>query len=169
MQPWCAAMIHLHKDIENRVEESSVHKALMTYREPFLLHASAGVGTKAEFDDACEFIKDTVDEEAWCRFRDEFLDLTSFRHQTIWQPRAAMPLAGIVGVARCVGLITPMGFPHLAEGKEADRRYRPNMRWKMSGQWGHILTDVRAVPFVPCNGMLGLWNVPAAVMARVQL
>jgi hypothetical protein len=168
-QPWADAVLHLGKRIENRRPESSAHKTLLRYREPFLLHASKGVGSIRDFSDACEAIREVADEEAWMLFRDEYLGIGMHRHSAVFLPRTTMLRGGIVGVARCVGLYTPNGAPYLAEGIEADRRYRPNMRWKAPGQFGHILANVEPVPFVPCAGALGLWEVPDAVMRQVQL
>jgi hypothetical protein len=171
-QPWASAILHLGKRIENRKPESSAHRALLSYREPFLLHASKGVGSITDFSDACVAIREVADEDDWRRFRDAYLGISIHRHRPVFLPRRfahdGTPLGGIIGIARCVGLYTPNGAPYLAEGIRADRDHRPNMRWKMPGQWGHILADVRAVPFVPCNGALGLWHVPADVMAQVQ-
>jgi len=65
------------------------------------------------------------------------------------EPTLELPLpseldrGGIVGVARIVACHPP--------GKQRDP-------WHMSEQFGFVLADVAAVPFVPCRGMLGFWT-----------
>jgi hypothetical protein len=156
------------KSIENRFERSSAHRQLKSYREPFLLHASAGVGTQWEFSDACEFIRDTVtDEVAWADFRDTHLDIHLIDGEPQLLPRRSLLRGGIVGRARVVGLITPDGNPWGLEGREAVERFRPDMRWHMRGQWGHILADVEPLPFVPYKGALVLFEVPESALRAV--
>src|SRR5271167_4018591 len=144
-------MLELGKGIENRVEESSTHRALMTYRKAFLLHASAGVGSIGDFAEACDFVSDVADELAWVDFRDKYLGIRMHHGIAVFYPLHALPRHGIIGRARCVGLIEPNGQPYGAEGREAVERLKQNMRWHIRGQWGHILDDVRPLPFVECN------------------
>jgi hypothetical protein len=167
-QPWWYAITHLGKRIENRYETSSAHRALMTYREPFLLHASAGVGAQDDFDWACIAIENAIGVERFQTFRAEMLDVKYRGDCDAVFVNSALPLGGIVGRARCVGLITPEGKPFGFEGVDAVARLNPDMRWHIPGQWGHILDDVVTLPFVPCKGALGLWTVPAGVLSRVS-
>jgi hypothetical protein len=41
-------------------------------------------------------------------------------------------------------------------------------RWAIQGQYGFGLADVSALPFVPCAGALGWWNVPPAVLDQLR-
>lgn len=170
MQPWWLAIIHLGKRIENRVEASSSHKALRTYRSPFLLHASARVGTRQDFDDAVSSIGNIIGNARFEEFRAAYLDVKYYGDCDSWYiPNEAVPLGCIVGRARCVGLITPDGDPFDLEARAAIERLKPDMRWHIPGQWGHILDDVVPAPIhVPCKGALGLWEVPAAVIDQLK-
>lgn len=163
LQPWWFAITHLGKRIENRVEQSPAHKQMRTYREPILLHASAGIGNRAAFSDACESVRRIVYQGSWNDFHHQYLDIGA---DGIWSPRSHLPRGGIVGRARVVGLITPHGDPWKFEGIEAVKKYRPDMRWHIPGQWGHILADVEPLPFVACKGALGLWNCDYEALTR---
>lgn len=168
LQPWWFAIMHLGKRIENRIDKSSAHRQMKTYREPLLLHASAGIGHLGEFSGACDSIRDVIDELTWARFRDEHLEM---RKDGAWTPRRSLPRGGIVGRCRVVGLITPHGDPWKFEGIDAVKKYQPDMRWHIPGQWGHILADVQPLPFVACKGALGLWECayePHEVSAAVE-
>lgn len=167
-QPWWTSLLY-GKGIENRFEVSPAHKQLKAYREPFLLHASKGVGTQQEFDDACLFIRERMSESTWQVFRDSFLWFSAgegLRNGRRFRPGAALLRGGIIGRARVVGLITPDGQPYGDEGREAMARVNPDLRWHMRGQWGHILTDIEPLPFVPCKGALWLFDAPAGVGGR---
>ena len=158
-QPWWSSLLY-GKSIENRLEVSPAHRQLKVYREPFLLHASAGVGSRKEFSAACVFIRERMGDR-WHAFRDTFLELHEVGEvQVQFRPRATLPRGGIIGRARVVGLITPDGEPYGAEGRDAVDRYRPDLRWHMRGQWGHVLTDVEPLPFAPCKGALWLFDLP---------
>jgi hypothetical protein len=157
-QPWWSALLH-GKPIENRVAAAPAHQQLRAYREPFLLHASAGVGSLKDFAFACGFIRERLSDSAWQAFRDSLL----VHGPDGFRPGPALLLGGVIGRARVVGLITPDGEPHGDEGRDAVARYRPDMRWHMRGQWGHILTDVEPLPFVPCKGALWLFDLPVNV------
>lgn len=69
-------------------------------------------------------------------------------------PPAELERGGIVGVAR---FGRPTWNDDATDGN----------RWRMAGQFGYPLTEVRAVPFVPCAGALGFWRVPVAVLERL--
>lgn len=167
LQPWwwwiTDAPEAVAKRIENRVQASSAHAALRRYREPFLLHASAGIGKRGEFDVYCNSIGLTLQRlkvgsqaasMAWAAFR---AYVTRDEHG-LFVPMPALERGGIVGRARCVGLITPAGDPYDLEAREAIERYQVDLAWHIPGQWGHILADVEKLPFRPCKGALGLWE-----------
>lgn len=37
-----------------------------------------------------------------------------------------------------------------------------------TGPWGHVYQNVRKIEPVPCSGALGLWELPADVLAQVE-
>lgn len=63
----------------------------------------------------------------------------------------AMPQAsellrgGIIGIAKLTGLLLPVA--------------EPSVPWHMPNQFGFVLEDVRPLPFKPCRGMLGFFEV----------
>jgi len=74
---------------------------------------------------------------------------------------------GIVARTRTIGLITPDGDPADLETRALLDAGHVDMRWHIRGQFGHVLADVERLPFVQCDGALGLWTVPEHVMAQV--
>jgi hypothetical protein len=66
---------------------------------------------------------------------------------------AKAPRGGIVGVATISDCIP------------ASRRASP---WHAEGAFGFQITDARPLPFVPCKGMLGFFDVPAEVAAQLR-
>lgn len=154
MQPWWDAILFMGKRIENRREESSAHRQMKSYREPLLLHASAGIGSFVAFTDALSSIGALISDEQWGRLT----SLLVSRKDRQWAPGPNMLRGGIVGRCRVVGLITPHGDPWKNEGIDAIAKYKPDMRWHIPGQWGHILADVEELPFRACKGALGLWE-----------
>ncbi len=158
LEPWWTAILKWGKRIENRVGASSAHKQLVRYRAPFLLHVSAGIGALGEFDAACSSIRKIIDDSDWMAFRREHIETRMRQHTLFYVPKASLPRGGIVGRARVVGLIRPDGRPLDGEAERAIARLKPDMRWHIPGQWGHILDEVEPLPFVPCKGALGLWE-----------
>lgn len=59
---------------------------------------------------------------------------------------------GIVGALRMVDCVRPSAA---------------SSPWHMEGQHGFLLADARPLPFVPMNGRLGFFDVPADVVAQV--
>lgn len=59
---------------------------------------------------------------------------------------------GIVGAVRMVDCVAPNAR---------------TSRWHMDGQHGFLLRDAQPLPFVPMNGRLGFFDVPADVVAQV--
>jgi ASCH domain len=134
-QPWWWAILHAGKRIENRVWNTS-------YRGPILLHAAKGC-TVDEYEDACIWMENAG----------------VIAHISKVPPLKDMQRGGIVGRARIVNVCLPRnpsdemgfddGYPGLVDG-----------RWHMRDQYGFILADVEALPFVPYKGALGLFDVP---------
>lgn len=67
-------------------------------------------------------------------------------------PFHELKLGGIVGLANLVHVFEP------------DENRRP---WSADGQYGFVLEDVSATPFIPCRGMLNFWEVPVEVLAAL--
>lgn len=143
-QPWWWAILHAGKRIENR--KWNTH-----YRGPILLHAAKGC-TDQEMREALEWMTDVgvVPRSVWAE-----------------GPILDMPRGGIVGRARIVDVIPPWRAPLLEvatstaiEKMYADRYPGVDPRWHMHEQYGFVLADVEPLPFVPCRGALGLFDLP---------
>lgn len=158
MQPWAYAVTNLGKTIENRTWFTD-------YRGEFWIHASMNV-TGRYYREACEKILEVSGK--------------TVPHQK------ALKYGGIVGRARIVDCILPGGFKSFATGlgdtskmRDARKLYlagRPPFDelhplsphpWHFPDQYGYVLEDVKAVPFVPCLGRQQWWDVPAEVLARL--
>lgn len=149
-QPWCYLMLDLPpehlKTIENRIWGS-------TFRGDCWVHASKGM-TKNVFYDACEFALGAG------------------------VPRDLLPgfdqvkRGGIVGRWTIVDAMLPHGLVRSFD--EASRKYvlnphpRQGDRWHMPDQHGFIIENARPVPFVKCDGALGIWAVPEPVLAELR-
>lgn len=148
-QPWWWAILHGGKRIENRRWNT-------TYRGPIYLHAAKGC-TDDEYEGAREWM--------WMQFGSEF----NGRIPEL----AEMQRGGIVGRARIVGVVPPHDAGarcHLPLGEGVTTRLATDLdyRWHMHDQFGFVLTDVEPLPFVPCKGSLGLFELPSDVV-RVAL
>lgn len=66
-------------------------------------------------------------------------------------PARESMIGGIVGVATITGCVD-----------------RSDSKWFM-GPYGFTLTDAKPLPFVPCKGMLGFFNVPSDVAEKLRL
>lgn len=150
-QPWAHAIVHLGKRIENRVWQTD-------FRGRFLVHAGKSPGrTLGEFSDNCEALRDILDDEiAWGAFRDAHLGIRSFRGEALFIPRESLPLGGIVGAATLAWIAEPT-----SDAGE-------HRRWHAPDQFGFVLEDVRAVPFVRYVGALGLFRVADDVAAKLR-
>lgn len=140
-QPWWWAILHAGKRVENRVWNTS-------YRGTVLLHAAKGC-TVDEYEDACIWMENAG-----------VID-----HISKVPPLKELQRGGIVGRARIVDVILPavgrFGTCNCALHPEVDGR------WHMHDQYGFVLEDVEPLPFMPCKGSLGLFNVyePVGVAA----
>ena len=88
--------------------------------------------------------------------REEFFDVLHFVRRVCGEEayrdfpiRPVVQLGGIVGRARIVDCVTSHESP-----------------W-FFGPYGFVLEDVEPLPFVPCSGALGLWNVPPRVLEQL--
>jgi hypothetical protein len=129
-QPWAWVVIHGGKIIENRVWGTSV-------RDRFLIHASKGM-TREEYEDArafCETVWDELGEDP---------------NQLPAHDSTLLVRGGVCGVASIVDVVQPhTSRPSLGK-KNA---------WHMPEQYGFVLENVRALPFVPVSGNRLWFNV----------
>jgi hypothetical protein len=137
-QPWWWLLLH-GKHIENR-------RWSTTYRGPILLHAARGC-TVDEYEEAFDFV---------------YMTFGRARARQI-PPLQDMPRGGIVGRARIVDVIPPGGLPPASRPREWSDL---DMRWHMPEQYGFVLRDIEPLPFVPCRGALGLFDIDLAATAR---
>jgi ASCH domain len=153
-QPWAWAILHAGKRIENRRWNTK-------YRGPVLLHAAKG-GDEAEFRDAFCWMVDAG-----------VLPISSVPSRSM--ALGLMPRGGIVGRARIVDVIRPW-CPELRVGGEPPgappfrstlAKFYPagvDHRWHIPDQFGFVLSEVEPLPFVPLNGMFGLFDVDESLI-----
>jgi hypothetical protein len=129
-QPWLWAVLELGKTIENR--RWNTH-----YRGPILLHAAKGC-TQTELVGALVWMAENADPDT----------------MGVFPGLGAIERGGICGYAEIVDVVPPGGLPFgvLATKDE--------LRWHMPEQWGFVLRDVMRLPFTPCRGALGFFEVP---------
>ena len=145
-QPWAYVVVHLGKDIENRLWNTSM-------RGDFLIHASKSM-TKDEYYGCLEFCRRVMGPSVLSRF----------------PLLKALPRGGIVGAAKLVDVIDPcadcvcdrdLGLVVTPCGRDHG--------WHMPWQYGFKLQNIRASPvFVPCNGKLGFFQAAVEVVERLQ-
>lgn len=111
-QPWAWLIVNGHKDIENRTWGTS-------YQGQLFIHASSKM-TRFEYEEARKFAAE---------------------NEVQIPDRSALPLGGIVGVARLINVCTISSSP-----------------W-FFGPYGWCLSRARPVEFVACSGRLGLFDV----------
>lgn len=137
-QPWAHAIVHLGKRCENRTWSTR-------YRGPVLLHAAKGM-TREEYEHVAFFAE---------------------YHYPALAPKGAPDIAlpafealhrgGIVGRAVIIDCIRSPGALPFGKSREwGDMHIKP---W-WQGPVGFILDEVEPLPFVPCKGALGLFEVP---------
>jgi hypothetical protein len=132
-QPWCFAITHLGKDIENRTW--STH-----YRGPLLLHAAKRQPTKAECESFCQLAEDIVGREVLTNqlaravgpdFRGSFFDALR-----------ALPRGGIVAQVEVVDVVS-----------------NSSSAWAFDGQFHWQLEHARALAFKAVTGQRGFFDV----------
>lgn len=136
-QPWAHSIVHLGKCIENR--SRTTH-----YRGEILIHASASRKV-AKWVWALNFIH--------IRFGDQLADRL---------PKLeALEVGGVIGRARIVDVIPPTATQDYRTWLEGHNwRVPPTIdtRWHETDCYGWVLADVEPLPFMPCKGLLNLWN-----------
>lgn len=144
-QPWLWAILDIPEDacpkrVENR-KGTAFH-----YRGPVLLHASAG-GTRSEFADAVRAI-DAARADHGAAGRVHPVPLSP-RFPLGFDP-SALPRSCFLGIARIVDVV--MHPPAFVRGALTSG-------YRIAGQLGLKLADVRKLPPVVAPGSLGLYNV----------
>jgi hypothetical protein len=134
-QPWLWAVLELGKTIENR--RWNTH-----YRGPILLHAAKGCTVK-ECIQAMDWIRAATSPslDAWGK----------------WPGLESVERGGICGYAEIVDVLRPD-----MEGLGESLVNWSQVRWWMPEQFGFVLRNVRRLPFAPCRGALGLFEIPDA-------
>lgn len=152
-QPWCWAILHAGKRVENRDWRNGC-----AYRGPVLLHASAGVGSIDDFNASCESLAEILPAPLLERFAAECVDRDSDEWGR-WRPGPKLLRGGIVGCARIAGVVAERreraGAPYNASGRVPAGQH---VWW--TGGFALVLEDVQALPFLRCKGALGLFEVP---------
>jgi hypothetical protein len=146
---FCWSIIHGQKRIENRARKDGRMPAMCNPRGPLLLHASASVGTREQFDEDIRYIAERANGD---RSVVDIAVSVMKRGRRLWEPRPELLRGGIVGKCEVTAAIGPKGDVSFLRPGLID------MRWHLPGHWGLILADVEAVPFVACKGKLGLWE-----------
>jgi len=140
-QPWLWAVLELGKTIENRRWNSH-------YRGPILLHASMG----STLDECLEAL-------AWMQSR----HLIESRDPR-WPGLKNVERGGICGYAELVDVVAPGPTTATVPREMIDEL----SRWHMPQQYGFVLRKVRRIPFAPCRGALGLFEVAPDVERAVR-
>jgi hypothetical protein len=150
--PWSWWTLH-GKRLENRDRSDGRMPDICRHRGPLLLHASKW--WKAD-DVADDF------ELALANYRAAGGDRSALPRVSLNDLRAAT--GGIYAVTTAIAHLDPRRRCWLdAEGREEDPEIAadPGVRsWHFAGSWGLVFDEVRAVPFSPWAGALGLFEVP---------
>lgn len=144
-QPWAWAIVSSTKRVENRTWACK-------YRGPVLIHAAKSM-TKDEYDDFRSF----YDNEASVIGPPYPPDCPSY---------AEIQRGGIVGSAEIVDCV------HEDDGRKAVRLGKPvpsglDKPW-FFGPFGIVLANVKALPFIPCKGALGLFDVQDDILTKAD-
>lgn len=73
----------------------------------------------------------------------------------LWPGYETIERGGIVGIARVVDV-------------RLNRAEHAKSPWEVPDQFSFVLADAKPLPFVPCSGLLGFWNVPPELLARIE-
>ena len=168
-QPWAWAILHAGKRIENRDWRGC------SYRGPVLIHAAKTMVLR-DFDEAVESILDASSLND-----DEIAQLAFTRNaETVrWRPAPGLHIGGIVGRATIVDVYdqrNAAGHRMKADVCAGCGFRRPTVQelmagaplpfecqepdpWAARGCIGLVLADVEPLPFRPCPGALGFFDV----------
>lgn len=151
-QPWAFAVCHLGKRIENRERWAGCY-----FRGPLLIHASKGVGTRSEFDDAVGTILEICKPSSEEGFAAPFAHPRTGRGSHVWEPSPHLKRGGIVGYAWLDGTIA--NEEHWKNFAAENPDHAEQRRWWFGG-FALVLRDVQPIDFIPWKGSLGLFDVP---------
>lgn len=144
-RPWCWAICHAGKDIENRTWRPP---SWMAYGGLVAIHSGQ------RWDGAAE---------QW--LRDEHYARVGVEPMLVPPTRQEWPGGRIVAIARCTGFVTAGTFGGELNSAEA---YVALHSFWFDGPFGWVLRDARVLAKpVPCNGAQGLWSIPEDVRARL--
>ena len=141
-QPWAYAVIHFGKRLENRAWKPS--NPNRKFRGTCLLHASLSC-TKEDMEH--------YEHVMWIGGHVPGLIARPVLLKT--PPFANLERGGIVGICDVVGSVTE----HVMDQRGKD----PQSEWYMGG-FALELDRVKPLPFTPCKGMLGFFQVDAGVL-----
>ena len=137
-QPWIWAILHSDKRVENR--DWKPRNPNLHFRGECYIHASLKLDA-----DCVDDIRDIF----YATGKDPLL-VPNPAARSADDPDNPYPLGGIVGRARVTGIIRQSTSP-----------------W-FFGPLALVLEDVKPVPFVPCKGKLGFFDVPKDVAAQLK-
>lgn len=158
-QPWCHAILHLGKRVENRDWSGCA------YRGPVLLHASKTL-VRREFHDAVQSIVEIINAKPGeegalvSRFAHvEYPKRGMFAAEPRCCPVPDLPFGGIVGRARIVD-----AFDQRSSAPKDPRTWTAAMSPWYAGGFALVLADVEPLPFIPWKGSLGFFDVPDEIV-----
>jgi hypothetical protein len=153
--PWCWAIVHGGKRIENRSWNTN-------YRGPLWLHA----GARSRWDPAGAEFRPL--RNAWGRYLLEQAGWPGLPETDIKLGRRTtlMPFGAVAALAEVTGCHHATGCP--TSGGEGTP-WPMCTPWSARGQFHIELANVRPLADpVPCKGMLGLWRLPEDVEKAVR-
>ena len=133
-QPWAWFIVRGLKGVENRTWHTN-------FLGPVLIHASKGM-TKRAYDDAMEFVEDSVRNAPAV-----LLELPD--HDQLER-------GGIVGVTEILDCRKNKGLFDLDD-------------WETDAGYAWLFGEAAPLPFTPCTGTLGLWDAPEWVVQQLGL
>lgn len=151
-QPWLWSILHAGKRIENR-DWNTHHRGLV------LLHAAKAMPA-SYYDGAVKWMADRRLVNTRGCYGGE-----AGKPMMPWRDEFRPELGGIVGRAEIVDVIKPGGV-YVSRCAPASVDESADSPWYM-GAFGFVLRNVEPLPFVPCAGALGLWNVPPRVLEQL--
>ena len=135
-QPWAYAIVQLGKRVENRTWTCR-------YRGPIYIHAAKGM-KREEYESFAYW------------WHHEFPGRRPLQTIPALPPAEGLARGGIVGKCEIIDCIrSQYALPLGITREQADRYIVP---W-WQGPVGIVLAKVEAIPFVPCKGKLGLFEV----------
>lgn len=145
IQPWAWLVTKGPKRIENR----SWHLPHAMHGQRVLIHASK------------------TDPKKYGASAQEFMEYMGLDKEVSIPDEGYAQRGGIVGAATLVGCLCPQLDPRLelsrSTGPLRDAVKRMgceiDLRWWVAGEHGFVLKDVEVLPFEPCPGALGFFDV----------